>query len=172
MEHNIQPQQPSTKKRKVFSMQAQNFMRVEEVAQELGISKSHAYKVIHKLNAELREKGYLTISGRVNRNFFMVEVLLWQDGKGGLIMAVYKEEKTNTWRVIYRYTDWNGERSRPRSADFKTKREALAWEREQLNKTSADLDMTFESFVDLYTADVSTRLKENTRPQEDAHHPY
>ena len=33
-------------------------MRVEEVAQELGISKSHAYKVIHKLNAELREKGY------------------------------------------------------------------------------------------------------------------
>ena len=25
-------------------------------------------------------------------------------------MAVYKEEKTNTWRVIYRYTDWNGER--------------------------------------------------------------
>ena len=52
-------------------MQAQNFMRVEEVAQELGISKSHAYKVIHKLNAELRDKGYLTISGRVNRNFFM-----------------------------------------------------------------------------------------------------
>ena len=27
-------------------MQAQNFMRVEEVAQELGISKSHAYKVV------------------------------------------------------------------------------------------------------------------------------
>ena len=46
-------------------------MRVEEVAQELGISKSHAYKVIQKLNAELRDKGYLTISGRVNRNFFI-----------------------------------------------------------------------------------------------------
>ena len=25
-------------------------------------------------------------------------------------MAVYKEEKTGTWHVIYRYTDWNGER--------------------------------------------------------------
>ena len=25
-------------------------------------------------------------------------------------MAVYKEEKTNTWRVIYRYTDWTGEK--------------------------------------------------------------
>ena len=51
-------------------MQAQNFMRVEEVAQELGISKSHAYKVIHGLNEELQEKGYLTISGRVIREFF------------------------------------------------------------------------------------------------------
>ena len=39
-------------------------MRVEEVAQELGISKSHAYKVIHKLNAELREKGYLDVYKR------------------------------------------------------------------------------------------------------------
>ena len=46
------------------------FMRADEVAQELGISKSHAYKVIHGLNEELQEKGYLTISGRVNREFF------------------------------------------------------------------------------------------------------
>ena len=37
-------------------MQKQSFMRADEVAQELGISKSHAYKVIHKLNAELSEK--------------------------------------------------------------------------------------------------------------------
>ena len=51
-------------------MQKQSFMRADEVAQELGISKSHAYKVIHGLNEELQEKGYLTISGRVNREFF------------------------------------------------------------------------------------------------------
>ena len=64
-------------------MQAQNFMRVEEVAQELGISKSHAYKVIHKLNAELRDKGYLTISGRVNRNFFMEKFCYGKTAKEG-----------------------------------------------------------------------------------------
>lgn len=58
-------------------------MRVEEVAQELGISKSHAYKVIHKLNAELREKGYLTISGRVNRNFFMEKFCYGKTEKEG-----------------------------------------------------------------------------------------
>ena len=55
----------------ILFMQKQSFMRADEVAQELGISKSHAYKVIHGLNEELQEKGYLTISGRVNREFFM-----------------------------------------------------------------------------------------------------
>ena len=77
-------------------------------------------------------------------------------------MAVYKEEKTNTWRVIYRYTDWNGERKQSQKRGFKTKREAQAWEREQLNKAGSDLDMTFKSFVERYTEDMKTRLKENT----------
>ena len=46
------------------------FMRAEEVAQELEVSKSYAYKLIQQLNAELREKGYITIAGRVNRQYF------------------------------------------------------------------------------------------------------
>lgn len=47
-------------------------------------------------------------------------------------MAVYKEEKTNTWRVIYRYTDWNGERKQSQKRGFKTKREAQAWKENNL----------------------------------------
>ena len=47
------------------------FMRVEEVAQVLGVSVSYAYKIIQKLNAEMKEMDYLTISGRINRNYFM-----------------------------------------------------------------------------------------------------
>ena len=77
-------------------------------------------------------------------------------------MAAYKETDTNTWRVIYRYTDWSGERKQTSKRGFKTKREALAWEREQLNKVNSDLDMTFESFVQTYTTDMQSRLKENT----------
>ncbi len=77
-------------------------------------------------------------------------------------MAVYKEDRTNTWRVIYRYTDWNGERKQTQKRGFMTKREAQAWEREQLNKATSDLDMTFKSFVENYTADMQTRLKTNT----------
>ena len=67
-------------------------------------------------------------------------------------MAVYKEEKTNTWRVLYRYTDWNGERKQSQKRGFKTKREAQAWEREQLNKLGGDIDMNFKSIVQHYTS--------------------
>ena len=77
-------------------------------------------------------------------------------------MAVYKEEKINTWKVYYRYTDWQGNRKQTTKRGFATKREAQAWEREQLCKTQADLDMTFGSFVDTYTVDMKNRVKENT----------
>ncbi len=62
-------------------------MRVDDVAKELGVSKSYAYKIVQRLNAELREQGYLTISGRVNRKYFM-EKLCYdgaeRSGDGGL----------------------------------------------------------------------------------------
>ena len=45
------------------------FMRAEEVARELEVSRSYAYRLIKQLNAELREKGYMTIAGRVNRQY-------------------------------------------------------------------------------------------------------
>ncbi len=51
-------------------MASNSFMRVEEVAEELGVSISYAYKVIRRLNDELKEKGFVTIAGRVNRQYF------------------------------------------------------------------------------------------------------
>ena len=52
-------------------MENTSFIRVDEVAQELGISKYYAYKIVQKLNAELKEKGFMTISGRVNKQYFI-----------------------------------------------------------------------------------------------------
>ena len=49
---------------------ANQFMRADEVAKELEVSKSYAYRLIQQLNAELRAKGYITIAGRVNRQYF------------------------------------------------------------------------------------------------------
>ncbi len=48
-----------------------SFLRVEDVADILCISKSHAYKIVQKLNNEMRAKGYITIAGRVNKQFFL-----------------------------------------------------------------------------------------------------
>lgn len=47
------------------------FIRVDEVAQELSVSKPYAYKLIRKLNDELKDRGFITIAGRVNRQYFM-----------------------------------------------------------------------------------------------------
>ena len=51
-------------------MAGQMFLRVEEVAEELGISKPYAYKLVREMNEELKKKGFLTIPGRVSRRYF------------------------------------------------------------------------------------------------------
>ena len=51
-------------------MSENSFMRADDVARELDVSKSYAYKLIQRLNAELRKQGYITISGRVSRRYF------------------------------------------------------------------------------------------------------
>ena len=51
-------------------MAGQMFMRVDEVAEELGVSKPYAYRLIRDLNEELKKTGCITISGRIDRKFF------------------------------------------------------------------------------------------------------
>lgn len=46
------------------------FMRVEEVAEELGVSVPYAYKLIRSMNEELKKTGCITIAGRIDRKFF------------------------------------------------------------------------------------------------------
>ena len=51
-------------------MTDKTFMRADEVAEELDVSKAYAYKIIRQLNDELRAKGFITVAGRVNRQYF------------------------------------------------------------------------------------------------------
>ena len=46
------------------------FIRADEVAKELAVSKPYAYKLIRKLNDELKAQGMITIAGRINRQYF------------------------------------------------------------------------------------------------------
>ncbi len=50
------------------------FLTVEEVAEEMSISKSYAYKIVKQLNHELKQLGYITVAGRVNTNYFYKKV--------------------------------------------------------------------------------------------------
>ena len=77
-------------------------------------------------------------------------------------MAAYKDEQRGTWYVSFHYYDWTGKNCRKVKRGFKTKREAIEWERHFRMKEAADLDMTFEEFVQAYTRDMKPKLKHNT----------
>lgn len=76
-------------------------------------------------------------------------------------MAAYKD-KNGKWYISVYYDDWTGKRSRKVKRGFLTKREALEWERQFLNQSKGDLDMTFEEFLELYKRDLRERLKLST----------
>ena len=52
-------------------MESKLFVHAEEVASNFGISRTKAYAMIKKLNQELEEQGYLTVAGRVSRQYYM-----------------------------------------------------------------------------------------------------
>jgi hypothetical protein len=56
------------------------FIKADEIAQELGVSKPYAYKLVRRLNEELSKKGYITIEGRVSRAYFQEK--LYSKGTG------------------------------------------------------------------------------------------
>lgn len=64
-------------------MSSNTFMRVDEVAETLGISKSYAYKIVQKLNAELKEKGYLSVENLMDTpfSFLKMDCRIRQKGK-------------------------------------------------------------------------------------------
>ena len=74
------------------------FMRAEEVARELEVSKSYAYKLIQQLNTELRDKGYITIAGRVNRQYFRER--LYQKNTKPLHLKSWYHKPTNRRRGL------------------------------------------------------------------------
>lgn len=77
-------------------------------------------------------------------------------------MPVYKDEQRNSWYCKCNYKDWLGESKSKMKRGFATKKEALQWEREFLERQSASMDMKFSSFVEVYFTDKEPRLKERS----------
>ena len=57
-------------------------MRVEEVAEELGVSIPYAYKLIRNMNEELKKAGCITIAGRIDRKYFHEKFYGTREQKG------------------------------------------------------------------------------------------
>lgn len=76
-------------------------------------------------------------------------------------MAVYKDNN-GTWYISVRYVNWKGEHARKVKRGFATKREATDWERSFLHENAGNLDMSFETFVDLYKKNLKECLKLST----------
>ena len=55
-------------------MENKRFWNVHDVAGYLDISESMAYKIIQKLNKEMKEQGYITIAGKISRKYFLERV--------------------------------------------------------------------------------------------------
>lgn len=76
-------------------------------------------------------------------------------------MAVYKDNN-GSWYISVRYVNWKGEHTRKVKRGFATKREATEWERSFLQENAGNLDMSFETFVELYKKNLKERLKLST----------
>lgn len=77
-------------------------------------------------------------------------------------MATFVKEKNGTWRVVFVYQDWTGDRKRTTKRGFSTKREAKDWLDDFCLVKADDLNMSFSSLVDAYFEDMAHRLKLNT----------
>ncbi len=51
-------------------MKEKMFVKAKEIADDLGVSKPFAYKLVREMNEELRAKGFITISGRVSKQYY------------------------------------------------------------------------------------------------------
>lgn len=46
------------------------FVRAGDIAKEMGVSEAMGYKIIRNLNNELKEQGFVTVQGRLSRQYF------------------------------------------------------------------------------------------------------
>ena len=77
-------------------------------------------------------------------------------------MPAYKDEKTGKWFAKFYYTNWQGIKKQKWKRGFASKKEALGFERDFLEKQSANPDMTFQNLYEIYMEDMAARLKQST----------
>lgn len=76
-------------------------------------------------------------------------------------MPAYKDTN-GTYFVSFYYEDFRGVKKRKMKRGFARRRDALDWERRFLLQSTADLNMKFSDFVEIYRNDKQMRIREST----------
>ena len=73
-------------------MASKLFISAKEVAKELEVSDSYAYRLIRQLNAELEQKGFVVVKGKISRKYFEGTSLRYERNEiaGGDVLTVIK----------------------------------------------------------------------------------
>ena len=61
-------------------------------------------------------------------------------------MSAYKDKTQGTWYVSFRYIDWTGKKIQKLKRGFKTKKEALNYEKEFIKKNCGGYENGDEQF--------------------------
>ena len=77
-------------------------------------------------------------------------------------MPAFKDKKTCKWFAKFYYRDWQGNNKQKWKRGFATKKEALEFERDFLEKQAGNPDMTMQSLYEAYMEDMTGRLKDST----------
>ena len=73
-------------------------------------------------------------------------------------MSVTRDKRNGTWYVQAWYKTYDGKRAHKVKRGFKTKPEALAWERDFYAVQADDIDMKLVDFLELYKRDMGPCL--------------
>lgn len=66
------------------------FIHASEVAEKLEVSVAHAYKIVRELNKELSKEGFLTISGKISKDFFYEKIYINQRREEDLNVSIQR----------------------------------------------------------------------------------
>ena len=84
-------------------------------------------------------------------------------------MPAYKDTEKKTWYVKFRYRDWTGKPSSTTKRGFRTKNEALAYERTfKENSKVTGANMTVSALVDSYMSTMKARLRPASLVQKES----
>ena len=77
-------------------------------------------------------------------------------------MAAYRDEKTKTWYVQFRYRDWQNNSRSTTKRGFKTKKDALNYEHEFKMASADRVDVTVSALIKNYLEDKKLHVKDST----------